>query len=119
MKMIRCRGCGKEISSVMEQCPYCGMQTMFGKNRKKDEVMGKAIMIDAITGAIGLIAVIVGLCIMSNDRNQIFSGYNYSFPWSAHEIFVLALIMFGITQIVSCIMRILKKINESNNKPNL
>lgn len=53
MALIKCPGCGKEISDTVVQCPHCGYKM------KKHVTLYKYILLIAI-GAISIICIILG-----------------------------------------------------------
>lgn len=100
MAMIKCRECGKEISSRAEACPHCGAKTRFGREEAEKKQLTTASVIWMLLSAVGTILFVTALLTMMGDisdyHNSWYGGYNYKSPLSDHEMGVVMRLIVGI-----------------------
>ena len=100
MAMIKCRECGKEISSRAEFCPNCGAKTRFGEEESERKQMSSTAVVYAVLSIIGTIVFFYGLFTMIGDIDAYHDvwarGYNYELPWTAHEVQVILTMLAGL-----------------------
>lgn len=104
MALIRCRECGREISSTAEMCPQCGARTRYGRTVAESKQVSSTattyIVIASIVSIIGVILIISSFVTMIGDiheyNNSWYNGYNYKSPLSDHEMGVVIRLVVGI-----------------------
>lgn len=106
MAMIKCRECGKEISSRAECCPFCGAKTRFGMNEEEKKQMSTAAVVLLIISVVGTILFVSGFVTMMGDisdyHNSWYGGYNYKSPLTEHELSVVMRMFFGAVLDIGC-----------------
>lgn len=106
MAMIKCRECGKEISSRAEACPHCGAKTRFGMNENDKKQASVAAVILILVSVVGTIIFFSALMTMLRDINNYdnpwVSGYNYKSPLTEHEVGVIMRLVFGGALDIGC-----------------
>lgn len=106
MAMIKCRECGKEISSRAEACPYCGAKTRFGMHEAEKKQTSVAAVILILVSVVGTIIFFSALMTMMQDiknyDNPWASGYNYKSPLTEHELGVIMRMIFGGAIDIGC-----------------
>jgi len=70
MAMIKCKECGKEISSLAEKCPHCGHMTRYGKEMNDKKGNKGAFYLGAILMVIGLILFLSSLMVLLTNYND-------------------------------------------------
>lgn len=88
MAMIKCRECGKEISSRAESCPYCGFKTRYGRNEAENKSNSVMMIVMLVLIVIGLIMVFTNVSIYIEDTDG-WGGYTYTAPLTDHELGVI------------------------------
>ncbi len=86
MAMIKCRECGKEISSRAEVCPNCGAKTRYGVQSSEGKVAGWILIIGIILGLLGIFLLFSGI-----QSIQSSSQWYYHYTPSNSEITQISL----------------------------
>lgn len=95
MAMIKCRECGKEISSRAENCPYCGYKTRYGRSEAENKSSSVMAVVMLIMIAVGLILVFVNVSTYIEDTSGYWPDYSYSAPFTDHETGVIVGFIIG------------------------
>ncbi len=110
-----CKNCGNEIKENEKFCQNCGYKNEinFAVKENKLSFDSKSFILNLINVLVGTVMTIVGAVMYSNDTSGIFPSYTYTSPLTAHEILVMALIIFGsialTVGIVSFLLPFIKK----------
>ena len=70
MAMIKCKECGKEISSTAEKCPHCGYKTAHGQN-----VSGAKMLL--VFWAITIVCMVVGVILLLVNMGEFMDLKDY------------------------------------------
>lgn len=70
MALIKCKECGKEISSTAGNCPYCGYRTEHGRSVSEAKVY-------LVWGAINSILLVVGLIMFLGNLQEFIDRFDY------------------------------------------
>ncbi len=88
MAMIKCRECGKEISSRAENCPHCGYKTRYGRSEAENKNSSVMAIVMLVLIVVGLIMVFVNVSTFIDDTDG-WGGYTYTAPLTDHEMGVV------------------------------
>lgn len=106
MALIKCRGCGSEISSRAECCPNCGAKTRFGMNEQDRKQMNTVALVLILVSLVGTFLFFSGWSTMMSDINRYnsswYGGYNYKSPLTEHEMGVIMKMIFGGAIDIGC-----------------
>ena len=99
MAMIKCRECGREISSRAETCPHCGMKTRYARQMEEKKENSAAVIVSWAISIIGTLVFAFGAMTMFQDISNYHDlwarGYNYQSPLSDHEVSVIMQMVVG------------------------
>lgn len=116
MAMIKCRECGKEISSRAECCPNCGAKTRFGEEESEKKQLSVAMIVYSILCVVGAIVFAYAAITMSGDISDYYDswigGYNYKSPLTEHEIGIIMQMVIGLAIEVAGILGIFRSRKE-------
>lgn len=112
MALIKCKECGKEISSIAEKCPHCGYKTEYGDKQSQTKATGIELLIYCILLLVGLVLVLwnIGTLIELFGRwSDIKDWYRISFFGylsDKEQMGVFWKVFIGLILMVTCVFNI-------------
>lgn len=92
MAMIKCRECGKEISSMAETCPHCGAKTRFGVKQQEAKANGIGTYIMLALIAVGFVLVVMASVTLGGDYS-----FNFLPPYTRNQMTAIVQMIVGIS----------------------
>ncbi len=83
MALIKCKECGKEISTMADVCPHCGATTRYGKTLKDSKNNNNMLYIGLAVALVGAILFLPSfVTLMSNYNDWYFWNWDTSYAYS-------------------------------------